>query len=103
MPKATRTRPVTAAQVHVYVDKAEEYVAAASAELDAGRTDRGDEPCDPRRDQRGRRADGYAVGGACRRSGPRRRVPKAEATKAVERARRIVDVARRVQSAQRER
>lgn len=37
MPRRIRTRTVTAAQVHSYLAKAEEYVAAASSELEAGR------------------------------------------------------------------
>ncbi|MFQ5968629.1 MAG: HEPN domain-containing protein [Acidimicrobiia bacterium] len=37
MPRKVRTRTVSAAQVRAYVAKAEEYVAAASSELEAGR------------------------------------------------------------------
>lgn len=37
MPKQTRTRAVSAAQVRAYVAKAEEYLAGASSELEAGR------------------------------------------------------------------
>ena len=37
MPKPTRTRPVSAAQVHAYAAKAEEYAAAAASELEAER------------------------------------------------------------------
>lgn len=37
MPEQTRTRPVSAAQVRAYVSKAEEYLSAATAELDADR------------------------------------------------------------------
>lgn len=38
MPEPSRTRPVTAAQVRSYLAKAEEFLAAASAELEAGRS-----------------------------------------------------------------
>lgn len=37
MPERRRTRPVSADQVSAYVRKAEEYLAAATAELDADR------------------------------------------------------------------
>lgn len=37
MPKHTRSRPVSGAQVRAYAGKAQEYAEAASAELDAGR------------------------------------------------------------------
>lgn len=37
MPKPTRTRPVSAAQVRSYLEKAEEYLAAATSELGANR------------------------------------------------------------------
>ena len=37
MPRSTRTRPVLAAQVRAYADKAEEYAEAARSELDARR------------------------------------------------------------------
>jgi len=37
MPRPVRTRPVSEAQVLAYLTKAEEYLAAAQAELDAGR------------------------------------------------------------------
>lgn len=37
MPSQARTRPVNAAQVRAYVGKAEEYLSAAAAELDADR------------------------------------------------------------------
>jgi hypothetical protein len=38
VPNPMRTRPVSAAQARGYVAKAEEYLAAASNELDAGRS-----------------------------------------------------------------
>lgn len=38
MPKAPRTRPVSVAQARAYFEKAEEFYAAAVAELAAGRT-----------------------------------------------------------------
>lgn len=37
MPRHTRTRPVSAVQVRAYLSKAEEYLSAATAELDADR------------------------------------------------------------------
>jgi hypothetical protein len=37
LPRQTRARAVSAGQVRAYVAKAEEYVAAAASELDAGR------------------------------------------------------------------
>lgn len=37
MPRHARTRPVSAAQVDAYLAKAEEYLAAAASELEAGR------------------------------------------------------------------
>lgn len=37
MPKPARTRPVSAAQTRAYADKAQEFLAAATAELKAGR------------------------------------------------------------------
>ena len=37
MPRQVRTRSVSAAQVRAYLAKAEEYLAAATAELEAGR------------------------------------------------------------------
>ncbi len=37
VPKPMRTRPVTAAQIHAYASKAEEYAAAASSELESER------------------------------------------------------------------
>ena len=37
VPRQSRTRPVTAAQVRSYAGKAEEFLAAATAELEAGR------------------------------------------------------------------
>ena len=37
MPKQIRTRPVTPQQVRAYLGKAEEYLEAAGAELEAGR------------------------------------------------------------------
>lgn len=38
MPRESRTRAVSAAQVHGYLSKAEEYLAAAASELEAGRS-----------------------------------------------------------------
>lgn len=38
MPRSQRTRPVTASQVRAYASKAEEFLGAAVAEIDAGRT-----------------------------------------------------------------
>lgn len=37
MPKQTRTKPVSAAQVRAYAGKAQEYVDAAASEIEAGR------------------------------------------------------------------
>ncbi len=37
MPRSARTRPVSAAQVHAYSRKAQEFAAAAASELEAGR------------------------------------------------------------------
>jgi HEPN domain-containing protein len=37
LPRQTRTRPVSSAQAGAYLVKAEEYLAAASSELEAGR------------------------------------------------------------------
>ncbi len=135
MPRQTRTRPVSAAQARAYVSKAEEYLSAASSELDAGRAiaatslaiHAGINAADAVTGMRlGQRAagqdhdealvllrtagpDGTAVAKELARLLPMKTraeyepddIPKADASKAVERARRIVEVARRLLGAQR--
>lgn len=135
MPKQTRTRPVSAAQVRAYVGKAEEYLSAATAELDADRPvaatslaihagiNSADAVTGVRLGLRAAGQDHDEVIGLLRTAGPdgvavakelgrllpmKTRaeyepddIPKSDAARAVDRARRIVEVARRVQSAQR--
>lgn len=133
MPRQTRTRPVTAAQARAYVSKAQEYLSAAVAELDAGRTiastslaiHAGINASDAVTGVRvGHRAagqdhdevlvllrtagpDGQAVAKDLMRLLPMKTkaeyepddIPRSDAVKAVDRARRIVDVARRITGA----
>lgn len=135
MPKQTRTRLVDAAQARAYVSKAEEYLSAATSELDADRPiaatslaihagiDAADAVTGMRLGQRAagqdhdealvrlRTAgpDGTAVAKELARLLPMKiraeyepdNIPKSDASKAVERARRIVEVARRIAAAQR--
>lgn len=135
MPKRTRTRPVSAAQVRAYLGKAEEYLSAATAELDADRPvaatslaihagiNAADAVAGVRLGHRAAGQDHDEVIGLLRVAGPdgvavakelgrllpmKTRaeyepddIPKSDAARAVDRARRIVEVARRVQSAQR--
>lgn len=135
MPKRARTRPVSAAQVRAYVGKAEEYLSAATSELDADRPiaatslaihaginaadavtgvrlgvrAAGQDHDEAIRLLRTAGSDGIAVAKELGRLLPMKTraeyepddVPKRDAVKAVERAKRIVDVARRVGSAQR--
>lgn len=135
MPKQTRTRPVSAAQVRAYVGKAEEYLLAATAELDADRPiaatslaihaginaadavtgvrlgvrAAGQDHDEALRLLRTAGPDGVAVAKELGRLLPMKTraeyepddIPKSDAARAVERARRIVGVARRVESAQR--
>jgi hypothetical protein len=135
VPKRARVRPVNAAQASAYVTKAEEYLAAAESELEAGRAiaatslainagiNAADAVCGLRVGQRAvgqdhdealalvRTAgpDGVAVAKELGRLLPMKtraeyepdRIPVSDATKAVERAKRIVVIARRVAAAQR--
>lgn len=135
MPKRTRTRPVSAAQVRAYLGKAEEYLSAATAELDADRPvaatslaihagiNAADAVAGVRLGHRAAGQDHDEVIGLLRTAGPdgvavakelgrllpmKTRaeyepddIPNSDAARAVDRARRIVEVARRVQSAQR--
>lgn len=130
MPRQGRTRPVSAAQARAYVSKAEEYLSAAAAELNAGRTiastslaiHAGINASDAVTGVRlGRRAagqdhdevlvllrtagpDGQAVAKDLMRLLPMKTkaeyepddIPRSDAVKAVDRAHRIVEVARRV-------
>ncbi len=132
VPKRARARPVGAAQARTYVAKAEEYLTAASAELDADRPvaatslaiHAGINAADAMTGVRlGQRAagqdhdealallrtagpDGIAVAKELGRLLPMKTraeyepddIPKSDAAKAVERARRIVQIARRVVS-----
>lgn len=135
MAKQARTRPVSAAQARAYVSKAEEYLSAAKAELDADRSiaatslaiHAGINAADAVSGMRlGQRAagqdhddalvllrtagpDGTAVAKELGRLLPMKTraeyepddIPKSDAAKAVEHARRIVEVARRLLGAQR--
>lgn len=135
MPKQTRTRPVNAAQARAYVSKAEEYLSAATSELDADRPvaatslaihagiNAADAVTGVRLGQRAAAQDhdeallllrtagpdGTAVATELARLLPMKTraeyapddIPKSDASKAVERARRIVEVARRIAAAQR--
>ncbi|MGH9110768.1 MAG: HEPN domain-containing protein [Acidimicrobiales bacterium] len=135
MPKQTRTRPVNAAQARAYVSKAEEYLSAATSELDADRPvaatslaihagiNAADAVTGVRLGQRAAAQDhdeallllrtagpdGTAVATELARLLPMKTraeyapddIPKSDASKAVERARRIVAVARRIAAAQR--
>ena len=126
---------MSAAQARAYVSKAEEYLSAASSELDAGRViaatslaihagiNAADAVTGIRLGQRAagqdhdealvllRTAgpDGTAVAKELARLLPMKtraeyepdNIPRSDATKAVERARRIVEVARRIAAAQR--
>lgn len=130
MPRQSRTRPVSAAQARAYISKAEEYLSAAVAELNAGRTiastslaiHAGINASDAVTGVRlGRRAagqdhdevlvllrtagpDGQAVAKDLMRLLPMKTkaeyepddIPRSNAVKAVDRAHRIVEVARRV-------
>lgn len=135
MPRQNRTRQVSAAQARAYVAKAEEYLAAAMAELEADRAiaamclaiHAGINAADVVTGVRlGQRAAGQDHDGAIallRTAGPDGvavakelvrllpmktraeyepdQIPKSDAARAVERARRTVDVARRLAAAQR--
>lgn len=135
VPRRTRTRPVSAAQVAAYVGKAEEYLAAASAELDADRPiaatslaihaaiNAADAVTGVRLGVRAAGQDHEEVIVLLRTAGPdgtavakdlgrllpmKTRaeyepddIPPSDAARAVERARRIVQVARRVATTQR--
>lgn len=135
MPEHVRTRRVSAAQVRAYVGKAEEYLSAATAELDADRPiaatslaihagiDAADAVTGVRSGVRTAGQDHDEAIELLRTAGPdgvavakelgrllsmRTRaeyepndVPKSDAARAVERARRIAEIARRVESAQR--
>jgi len=135
MPRQTRTRPVNAAQARAYLSKAEEYLSAATSELDADRPiaatslaiHAGINATDAVTGMRlGQRAagqdhdealvllrtagpDGTAVAKELARLLPMKTwaeyepddIPKSHAAKAVERARRIVEVARRLARTQR--
>lgn len=135
MPRQTRTRPVSAAQARAYVSKAEEYLSAAVAELDAGRTiastslalhagiNASDAVTGVRLGQRAAGQDHDEVLVLLRTAGPDGQavvkdlmrllpmktkaeyepddIPRSDALKAVDRARRIVNVARRITGAQR--
>lgn len=135
MPRQTRTRQVNAAQARAYVAKAEEYLAAAVAELEADRAvastslaiHAGINAADAVTGMRlGQRAagqehddaiallrtagpDGIAAAKELGRLLPMKTraeyepddIPKSDAAKAVERARRTVEVARRLAAAQR--
>lgn len=130
MPKQTRTRPVSSAQVRAYVGKAEEYLSAATTELDADRPiaatslaihagiNAADAVTGVRLGVRAAGQDHDEAIGLLRTAGPdgvavakelgrllpmKNRaeyepddIPKSEAARAVERARRIVDVALRL-------
>ncbi|MDZ7577545.1 MAG: hypothetical protein U0904_05140 [Candidatus Nanopelagicales bacterium] len=133
MPKQSRTRPVSAAQVRAYVGKAEEYLSAATTELDADRPiaatslaihvginaadavtgvrlgvrAAGQHHDEALRLLRSAGLDGTVVAKELGRLLPMKTrteyepddIPKAYAEKAVERAMRIVDVARRIATA----
>lgn len=135
MAKQTRTRPVSAAQARAYIAKAEEYLSAATAELDAGRPiaatslsihagiNAADVVTGFRLGVRAAGQDHDQTIGLLRTAGPdgvtvakelgrllamKTRaeyepdgIPRADAVKAVERTRRIVEVARRIESTQR--
>lgn len=136
MPKPSRTRKVTAAQVRAYVAKAEEYVSAAEAELEAERSiaatslaihagingsdavtgvrlgvrAAGQDHDEALRLLKTAGPDGNAVAKDLARLLPMKNraeyepdeIPKADAARAVDRAGRIVAVARRVADAQRD-
>ncbi|MGH9277504.1 MAG: HEPN domain-containing protein [Acidimicrobiales bacterium] len=135
MRKEKRTRQVSAAQARAYVNKAEEYLAAASSELDAGRAIAatslaihaginaadavtgmrlGQRPAGQDHDEalvllRTAGPDGTTVAKELARLLPMKTraeydpddIPKSDASRAVERARRIVAVAIRISAAQR--
>lgn len=135
MPEHARTRRISAAQVRAYVGKAEEYLSAATAELDADRPiaatslaihagiNAADAVTGVRLGVRAAGQDHDEAIGLLSTAGPdgvavakelgrllsmKTRaeyepddVPKSHAARAVERARRIVEIARRVESAQR--
>jgi HEPN domain-containing protein len=130
VPRPARTRPVTAPQVRGYVAKAEEYLAAATSELEAGRSiaatslaihaaiNAADAVTGRRMGRRAAGEDHREVlallrdagkdGAAVERELARLlalktkaeyepdEIPRAEAGRAVERARRCVEVARRL-------
>lgn len=133
MPRQTRTRPVSPAQARAYVIKAEEYLSAAVAELDAGRTiastslaihagiNASDAVTGLRVGQRAAGQDHDEVLVLLRSAGPDGQaiardlmrllpmktkaeyepddIPRSDTVKAVDRARRIVQVARRISGA----
>jgi len=135
VPRQTRTRPVNAAQTRTYVSKAEEYLSAATSELDADRPiaatslaihagiNAADAVTGIRLGQRAAGQDHDEALVLLRTAGPdgitvakelgrlllmKTRaeyepddIPKSDAAKAVDRARRIVEVARRIASGQR--
>ncbi|MCU1498540.1 MAG: hypothetical protein JWM47_2493 [Acidimicrobiales bacterium] len=135
MPKPSRTRPVSAAQVRAYASKAEEFAEAAASDFAAGRDiaatslaihagiNSADAVCGARLGQRAAGEDHDQVLVLLRQAGPdgvalerdlRRLLPlktKAEyepdniapsvASKAVQRAQRCTEVARRVATAAR--
>lgn len=130
MPRNTRTRPVSAAQVRAYLSKAEEYLSAATAELDADRPiaatslanhagiNAADAVTGVRLGVRAAGQDHDEATALLRTAGPdgvvvakelgrllpmKTRaeydpddIPKSSAVRAVERARRIVEIARRI-------
>ena len=130
MPKPIRTRPVRSVQVRAYLAKAEEYLAAALSELDAGRSmattslaihaaiNAADSVTGARTGRRAAGQDHDQVVSLLQEAGkdgaeierdlgrllPLKtkaeyepdEIPASEATRAVERARRCVAVARRV-------
>jgi hypothetical protein len=134
-PRQTRTRPVNAAQARAYVSKAEEYLSAATAELEARRPiaatslaiHAGISAADAVTGMRlGQRAagrdhdealvllrtagpDGITAAKALARLLPMKTraeyesddIPRSDASKAVERASRIVEVARRIAASKR--
>jgi len=135
VPRQTRTRPVNAAQARTYVSKAEEYLSAATSELNADRPiaatslaihagiNAADLVTGMRLGQRAAGQDHDEALVLLRTAGPdgitvakelgrlllmKTRaeyepddIPKSDAAKAVDRARRIVEVARRIASGQR--
>jgi hypothetical protein len=130
VPRPERTRAVTGAQAREYIDKAEEYLSAAAAELDSDRPiaatslavhaaiKASDAVCGMRLGQRSAGQDHDSLLVLLRTAGPDGqsvakelarllplktkaeyepdRVPRSDATRAVERARRAVTVAQRV-------